>query len=83
MLAEKRETSLPIFVFHMTYFCPLWKRPSPCFQYDVPTTVVVCDHYAAKSKYTHFKGGIDVLSAIPHSARIFVELLSLLARQQK
>ena len=31
----------------------------------------------------HFKGGIDVLSAIPHSIRILVELLSLLARQQK
>ena len=40
MFAEKRETSPPIFVFRMTYFCPSWKRPSPCFQY-VPTTVVV------------------------------------------
>ena len=35
ILAEKRETSPPIFVFCMTCFCP-----SPCFQY-VPTTVVV------------------------------------------
>ena len=33
MLAEKRETSPPIFVFRITYFCPSWKRPSPCFQY--------------------------------------------------
>ena len=40
MLAEKRETLPPIFVFGMTYFCPSGKRPSPCFQY-VPTTVVV------------------------------------------
>ena len=40
MLAEKRETSPPIFVFRMTYFCLSWKRPSPCFQY-VSTTVVV------------------------------------------
>ena len=39
MLAEKRETSPPIFVFRLTYFCPSWKRPSLCFQY-VPTTVV-------------------------------------------
>ena len=43
MLAEKRETSPPIFVFRMTYFCPPWKRPSPCFQYVLPTTVVVGD----------------------------------------
>ena len=40
MLAEKRETSPPIFVFRMTYFWSLWKLPSPCFQY-VPTTTVV------------------------------------------
>ena len=34
MLAEKRETSPPIFVFHIPYFCPSWrKRPSPCFQH--------------------------------------------------
>ena len=33
MLAEKRETSPRIFVFHITYICPSWKRPSPCFQY--------------------------------------------------
>ena len=39
MLAEKRETSPPIFVFRMTYLCPSWKRPSPCFKY-VPTAVV-------------------------------------------
>ena len=42
-----------------------------------------CAYYAAEPKYAPFKGGIDVLSAIPHSIRILVELLSLLARQQK
>ena len=42
-----------------------------------------CAYQAAEPKYTHFKGGIDVLSAIPHSIHILVELLSLLARQQK
>ena len=41
MLAEKRETSPPIFVFRITYFCPPWKRPSSCFQYVLPTTMVV------------------------------------------
>ena len=40
MLAEKRETSPPIFVFRVTYFCSSWKRQSPCFQY-IPMTVVV------------------------------------------
>ena len=38
---------------------------------------------AVESKYSHFKGGIDFSSAIPHSMRLFVELLSLLAIQQK
>ena len=42
-----------------------------------------CAYWAAEPKYTHFKGGIDILSAIPHSIRILVELLSLLARQLK
>ena len=42
-----------------------------------------CAYQAAEPKYTHFKGGIDVLSAIPHSICILVELFSLLARQQK
>ena len=36
-----------------------------------------CAYWAAEPKYTH------VLSAIPQSIRILVELLSLLARQQK
>ena len=70
MLAEKRETSPPIFVFRMTYFCSSWKRPSPCFQY-VPTTMVGCAYWAAEPKYTHFKGGIDVLSVIPYSHTYF------------
>ena len=34
---------------------------------------------AAEPKHSHFKGDIDVSSAIPHSIRLFVELLSLLA----
>ena len=42
-----------------------------------------CAYLAAEPKYTHLKGGIDVWSAIPHPIRILVELLSLLARQQK
>ena len=37
---------------------------------------------AAEPKCSHFKGGIDVSSAIPHSIRILVKLLSLLATQQ-
>ena len=40
ILAEKRETSPPIFVFRMTPLCSSSKRPSPCFQH-VPTTVGV------------------------------------------
>ena len=73
MLAEKRETSPPIFVFRVTYFCPSWKRPSPCFQY-VPTTVLVLIR-----QQSHM---IHVLSAIPHSIRILVKLLSMLVTQQ-
>ena len=42
-----------------------------------------CAYQAAESKYTHSEGGIDVLSAIPHSMRLLMQLLSLLARQQK
>ena len=82
MLVEKRETSPPIFVFRMTYLCPSWNRPSPCFQY-VPTTVVVLIRQPSQNLHTHFERDIDVLSAIPHSIRILIELLSLLARQQK
>ena len=48
-----------------------WKRSSPC----VPTTVVVL---TAETKHSHFKGGIDVSSAIPPSIRLSEELLSLL-----
>ena len=41
----------------------------------------VCTHdggcpQAAEPKYSHFKGGIDVSSAIPSSIRLSVELLS-------
>ena len=48
----------------------------------------ICTHddggcaLAAEPKYSHFKGGIDVPSAIPHSIRLVVELLSLLAAHQ-
>ena len=38
-------------VFRMTYFCPSWKRPSPCFQY-VPTTVVVLIRQPSQNKHT-------------------------------
>ena len=51
MLADNRETSLPIFVFRMTYFSPSWKRPSPCFQY-VPTTVVVLIRQPSQNIHT-------------------------------
>ena len=51
MLADNRETSPPIFVFRMTYFCPTWKRPSPCFQY-VPTTVVVLIRQPSQNIHT-------------------------------
>ena len=37
----------------------------------------------AKPKHSHFKGGIDVSSAIPHSIRLSVELLSLLANSRR
>ena len=59
MLAEKRETSPPIFVFRMTYFCPSWKRPSPCFLY-VPTTVVVVLIRQPSQIYTRFVGDYAV-----------------------
>ena len=81
MLAEKRETSPPIFVFRMTYFCPSRKRPSPCFQY-VPTTVVVLIRQPSQNIHTS-RETLAVLLAIPHSIRILVEVLSLLAREQK
>ena len=42
MLTEKHETSPPIFVFRMKYFCPSWKRPSPCFQYVYPRRRWLC-----------------------------------------
>ena len=48
MLAEKHETSPPIYVFRITYFCPSWKRPSPSFQY-VPTTVFVLIRHPSQS----------------------------------
>ena len=51
MLADNRETSPPIFVFRMTYFCPSWKRLSPCFQY-VPTTVVVLIRQPSQNIHT-------------------------------
>ena len=51
MLADNRETSPPIFVFRITYFCPSWKRPSPCFQY-VPTTVVVLNRQPSQNIHT-------------------------------
>ena len=67
MLADNRETSPPIFVVlkknlnaprpfscfvpGMTYFCPSWKRPSPCFQY-VPTTVVVLIRQPSQNIHT-------------------------------
>ena len=35
----------------MTYFCPSWKRPSPCFQY-VPTTVVVLIRQPSQNIHT-------------------------------
>ena len=38
---ELDETSPPIFVFRMTYFCPSSKPPSPCFQYVLTTVVVL------------------------------------------
>ena len=35
----------------MTYFCPSWKRPSPCFQY-APTTVVVLIRQPSQNIHT-------------------------------
>ena len=55
MLAEKHETSPPIVVFRMTYFCPSWKRPSPCFQY-VPTTMVVLIRQPSQNIHTTLRG---------------------------
>ena len=35
----------------MTYLCPSWKRPSPCFQY-VPTTVAVLIRQPSQNIHT-------------------------------
>ena len=57
------------------------RRVYPRVDYtQAPWTVV---RSAAEPKHLHFKGGTGVLSAIPHSVGLFVELLSLLATQQK
>ena len=39
------------FRFRMTYLCPSWKRPSPCFQY-VPTMVVVLIRQPSQNIHT-------------------------------
>ena len=59
-----------------------WKRSSPCFQH-VPSDDGGGCPYAADPKHPHSKKAIDVSSAIPHSIRLSVKLLSLLATQQK
>ena len=49
--SRENETSPPIFVIRVTYFCPSWKRPSPCFQY-VPATVVVLSRQTSQNIHT-------------------------------
>ena len=69
--------------FHVSYdiFMFVIEAPKPVF--SVCTHDGGCAYKTAEPKYTHFNGGIDVLSVISHSIRIFVELLSLLSAQQK
>ena len=56
--------------------CSSRKRSSPC----VPTTAVVLEQ--PSQSILHFKGGIDVSSAIPPSIRRSGELPSLLANSE-
>ena len=83
MLAEKRGTSPHISMFRMTYFCPSWKRPSPCFQY-VPKTVVVLIRQTNQNIHTSREAWTFCQRfRTPYRVRILVELLFLLTRQQK
>ena len=68
------ETSPLTFVFRMTYYV---HRGSG------HTRVFSMYPWAAEPKHSYFKGGIDVSSANLYSMRLSVELLSLLATQQK